>query len=89
MKLTDSINNNEHQSLTGNQIKTVSSFKVVTEKPLNTRIENNYLRLILTLASSIAGFDIKKPYEAEQLIIDETGTKISKQTLANYLSKAH
>lgn len=63
--------------------------KVVLEKPLSTRTENNYLRLILTLANSIDGFNPKKPYEAAQLIIDETGVDISQQTISDYISKAY
>jgi len=56
---------------------------------LNTRTENNYLRLIFTLANSIKGFNPKKPYEAAQLIIDETGINISQQTISDYISKAY
>lgn len=63
--------------------------KPVIEKPLSPRTENNYLRLILTLANSIKGFNPKKPYEAAQLIIDETGIDISKQTISDYITKAY
>lgn len=62
---------------------------VKVEKQLSTRLENNYLRLILTLANSIEGFNPKKPYEAAQLIIDETGIDISKQTISDYITKAY
>lgn len=59
------------------------------EGNLSKRTENNYLRLILTLAHSLDGFNPKKPYEAAQLIIDETGIDISKQTLSEYITKAY
>jgi hypothetical protein len=59
------------------------------EKPIHPRTENNYLSLILTLCSSIEGFDAKKPYEAATLIIDTTGTKLNKQTIADYITKAY
>ena len=59
------------------------------EKPLNSRTENNYLRLIMSLANGIEGFNPKKPYEAAQLIIDETETDVSKDTIANYITKAY
>lgn len=59
------------------------------EKPLSTRTENNYLRLILSLANGIKDFNPRKPYEAAQLIIDETGIDISKQTISDYITKAY
>jgi hypothetical protein len=59
------------------------------EKPLHIRTENNYLRLILSLANGIENFNPKKPYEAAQLIIDETEIDISQETLAGYISKAY
>lgn len=60
------------------------------DKPLSVRTENNYLRLIFSLANSINGFNPNKPYEAAKLIIDETGIEnISQQTIADYISKAH
>ena len=59
------------------------------DKPLSTRTENNYLRLIMTLANGIKGFDPKKPYEAAQLIIDETGISLGQDTIASYISKAY
>lgn len=63
---------------------------VAIDKPLNTRTENNYLRLILTLAiGGIKGFDPKKPYEAAKLIIDETDITIGQDTIASYISKAY
>lgn len=67
------------------------SFKQLqeVEKPLSARTENNYLRLILTLANGIDGFNPKKPYEAAQLIIDETGIDISQQTISDYITKAY
>lgn len=63
--------------------------KLVATKQLNTRTENNYLRLIFTLANSIKGFNPRKPYEAAKLIIDETGINISQQTISDYISKAY
>lgn len=68
---------------------TPNNLNPVTKKPLSTRTENNYLRLILTLANSIKGFNPKKPYEAAQLIINETGIDISQQTLSDYITKAY
>lgn len=59
------------------------------EKPLSQRTENNYLRLIMSLANGIKDFNPKKPYEAAQLIINETGIEISQQTISDYISKAH
>lgn len=60
-----------------------------TDKPLSTRTENNYLRLIFKLANGISGFNHKKPYEAAQLIINKTGIDISQETLAGYITKAY
>lgn len=60
-----------------------------SDKPLHTRTENNYLRLILTLANSIKGFNPKKPYEAAELIINETDIGLSPETVAKYISKAY
>lgn len=62
---------------------------IVSEKPLNTRTENNYLRLIFALAGNIVGFNYNKPYESAKLIIDATEINISQQTIADYISKAH
>ncbi len=59
------------------------------EKPLHPRTENNYLRLILTLCSDIKGFDAKKPHEAATLIVDTTGIKLDKETIAGYITKAY
>ena len=67
-----------------------SPAKVVAEKPLSARTENNYLRLIMALANGIRDFNPAKPYVAATLIIDETGIeKISQETIAGYISKAH
>lgn len=62
---------------------------IVSEKPLSTRTENNYLRLIFALAGNIEGFNYNKPYESAKLIIDATEINISQQTIADYISKAH
>jgi hypothetical protein len=59
------------------------------EKPLNSRTENNYLRLIFALAGNIEGFNYNKPYESAKLIIDATEISLSQQTIADYISKAH
>ena len=70
----------------------MDGFKIITtsEKSLSARTENNYLKLIMALSNGIEGFNPKKPHEAAQLIINETGIEnISAQTIANYLSKAH
>ncbi|PPC86733.1 MAG: hypothetical protein CTY37_05200 [Methylotenera sp.] len=64
--------------------------KVVAEKPLSARTENNYLRLIFKLAYCIEGFNPTKPYEAASLIIDVTAIeKISQETIAKFITKAH
>jgi len=63
--------------------------KLREKKPVNIRTENNYLRLILTLANGIENFNPKKPFEAAQLIIDETGIDLGKETIANCISKAY
>jgi hypothetical protein len=63
---------------------------ITSESSLSVRTENNYLKLIMALSNGIAGFNPKRPHEAAQLIINETGIEnISAQTIANYLSKAH
>lgn len=60
------------------------------EKTLSQRTENNYLRIIYSLMTTIKGFEPTRPYEAAQLIINEIGFEdISKETLAKYISKAH
>ena len=56
---------------------------------LSKRTENNYLRLIMVLANGIKGFNPKKPYEAAQIIIEETGIDIGQDALAGYISKAY
>src|SRR5690606_33423075 len=56
---------------------------------LSTRSENNYLRLILTLANNIPGFNPQKPYEAAKLIVENTEIDISQQTIADYITKAY
>jgi hypothetical protein len=65
------------------------AIKLVAEKPLSARTENNYLRLIFALAGNIDGFNYNKPYESAKLIIDATEIDISQQTIADYISKAH
>jgi hypothetical protein len=68
------------------ELKTI---KKAQYKPLNVRTENNYLRLIFSLANGVEGFNPKKPYEAAQLILDETEIDLSKETLAVYISRAY
>lgn len=75
--------------LTALASKEDEDIKPLTEKPLSSRTENNYLRLIFALAGNIKGFNYNKPYESAKLIIDATETKISQQTIAEYISKAH
>ena len=70
-------------------IRTYGNFNGSNQKVLSTRTENNYLRLILTLANNIEGFNPKKPYEAAQLIIDATEIDISQQTISDYIKKAY
>ena len=60
-----------------------------TDRPIHKRTENNYLRLIMVLANGIKGFNPNKPFEAPQLIIDETGVQIKQDTLASYISRAY
>lgn len=57
----------------------------VEDKKLNIRLENNYLRLINDLAETIPGYDIKDASKSAILIRDNTDTKLSKQTLIEYL----
>lgn len=69
-----------------------SSKNVIREidKPLSTRTKNNYLRLIFALANGLKGFNPKKPHEAANLIINETGIEnISAETIAGYISEAY
>lgn len=70
-------------------ILTYGDFNGSNHKVLSTRTENNYLRLILTLANNIEGFNPNKPYEAAKLIINETDIDISQQTISDYISKAY
>lgn len=73
-----------------NKLRKLVASSSTFDKPVNSRIENNYLRLIMALANGIKDFNPTKPYEAAQLIIDETGIKkIKLQTIADYISKAH
>ena len=66
------------------QIKTINA-----DEELHPRTENNYLRLIMTLANEIKGFNPKEPYVAAQLIIDTTDTTIKKNTIAKYIQHAN
>jgi hypothetical protein len=60
-----------------------------TEKSLNSRLENNYLRLILSLCYGIPGFrTTDKPNTIAKLIIETTNIKISQETLAKYIDRA-
>jgi len=43
----------------------------------------------MVLANGIKGFNPKKPYEAAQIIIEETGIDIGQDALAGYISKAY
>lgn len=70
----------------GNQTKLSSN---ETKKSLHPRTKNNYLRLIMELANNIEGFDVRKPYVAAELIIDNTDTDISRETIAGYIQEAH
>ncbi len=70
-------------------LKACGNSNASTNKTLSSRTENNYLRLMLTLANNIKGFNPKKPYEAAQLIINETDTDISLQTISDYIKKAY
>lgn len=71
------------------EIKSLRLKVVIDEKPLSQRTENNYLRLIMSLANGIKDFNPRNPYEAAQLIIDETGIDLSKQTIADYIIRAY
>lgn len=59
------------------------------DRPLNVRIENNYLRLIKELALLIKGVNLNIPNQAAQLIIDSTDIKLSSETISKYLRKAN
>ena len=64
--------------------------EVKADKPLDVRTENNYLRLIYAFASTVNGFDPKKPYESAKLIIEDLGLDIKQQkTIAGYITKAY
>lgn len=66
------------------QIKTINA-----DEELHPRTENNYLRLIMTLANEIEGFNPREPYTAAQLIIDATDTTIKKATIAGFIKRAN
>lgn len=61
----------------------------IVDKPLSTRTENNYLRLIMQLANNINGFNPKKPHEAASLIVKNTNTNLNEKTIAGYIQKAY
>jgi hypothetical protein len=62
---------------------------IYSDKPLNPRLENNYLRLIYSLCFSLKGFDpTARPHTIAKLVIDVTGIDISQETLAGYIEKA-
>jgi len=69
-------------------LKNSNNISITTDKPLNVRTENNYLRLIYSLANGISGFNPKRPFEAAQLIKDEIDIDLSQETIASYISKA-
>lgn len=69
--------------------KNTEQIKQKSDKQLNTRTENNYLRLIFALANGIEGFNPKKPFESAKLIIDETEIALSQDTIASYITKAY
>ena len=59
-------------------------------KPLSTRTENNYLRLLYAFATSVKGFDATNPNGSAKLIIEELGiTFVKQQTISDYIQKAH
>lgn len=59
------------------------------DKPLNKRLENNYLRLILSLCYEMPGFNANdKSISIAKLIITTTGIKIDEETIAKYIDRA-
>lgn len=58
-------------------------------KPLNVRLENNYLSVIRELALLIKDMNLKNPHKAAQLILESTNIKLGEETISGYISKAN
>jgi hypothetical protein len=59
------------------------------EGDIHPRTRNNYLRLIMALATTaVKGFDPRKPFEAANAIRETTEIDIDEKTLAGYVSEA-
>lgn len=70
-------------------IATIEQVAII-DKPLSTRSENNYLRLIYAFASTIKDFDPTNPNGSAKLIIDDLGVSFIKQkTISDYIKKAY
>jgi hypothetical protein len=64
--------------------------KGVDEGDIHPRTRNNYLRLIMALATTaVKGFDPRKPYEAANVIRETAEIDIDEKTLAGYVSEAY
>jgi len=67
-----------------------SDRKRADEGDIHPRTRNNYLRLIMALATTaVKGFDPRKPYEAANVIRDTAEIDIDEKTLAGYVSEAY
>ena len=64
--------------------------KQANEGDIHPRTRNNYLRLIMALATTaVKGFDPRKPYEAANVIRETAEIDIDEKTLAGYVSEAY
>ena len=64
--------------------------KRADEGEIHPRTRNNYLRLIMALATTaVKGFDPRKPYEAANIIRETAEIDIDEKTLAGYVSEAY
>jgi len=71
------------------ELSLVNSISQQVEKPLLTRKERNYLRLIYDLTEAhVKNFDESKPFEAATQIMKTTNTKLNQDTIAQYIIDA-
>ncbi len=60
------------------------------ERSIHPRTRNNYLRLIMALATTaVKGFDPRKPYEAANFIRETLEVDIDEKTLAGFVSEGY
>ncbi len=73
-----------------NVVSVNSDPKREEEGGIHPRTRNNYLRLIMALATTaVKGFDPRKPYEAANVIRETAEIDIDEKTLAGYVSEAY